>query len=101
MPGSEPAHVVGAARLGAGTDRGPLPAPEGLAAHDGSGRAPVDVGIAHLHRVAPPVDLGGVQSMDAAGEPVGGRVLEGDGLVEGPGWHQAENRAEALRLVEP
>ena len=101
LPDPEPGYVVGAARLGAGTDRGPLPAAEGLAAHDGTGRAPVDVGVAHLHRLGPTVDLSGIQGVDAAGESVGGGVLNGDGLVERLGAHEAQHRAETLRSMEP
>ena len=100
-PTSEGEHVVGAARLGRGTDARPLPAAEGLAADDGAGDRPVDVGVADLDPVQPVGHLGRIQAVDPTREAVGHGVLHGDGLLEVGHPHDAEHGPEALGEVEP
>ena len=97
----EAEDVVGSAGLRAPPDRRPLPAAERLAAHDGAGGVPVDVGVADLDPVEPVLDLGVVEGVDAAGEPVLDGVLQLDRVVEVVGPHDAEHRTEALGVVEP
>ena len=99
-PGAELEQVVVAAGLGAGSDRGALPAAEGLAPDDGAGDRSVDVGVANLDPFEPVVDLRRVECVDAAGEAVVDGVLEVDGGVEVGSGHQAEHGAEALGVVE-
>ena len=94
-------YVTGPARLGAGTDGRPLPATERLALHDRPGDVPVDVGVAHLDPIQPPVDLVRIEALDAAREPIGHVVLQVDRVLEVVGPHHAEDRPEALGLVEP
>ena len=93
--------VPGPAGLGSATDVRPLPSTERLALHDGAGDVAVHVGVADLDALEPPVDLGGVERVDAAGEPEVGVVLELDRVVEVVGAHHAEHGPEALGAVEP
>ena len=99
-PTAELEQVVEAAGLGPGADGRALPAAERLPPDDGAGDVPVDVGVADLGPVQPVVDLGRVEGVDAAGEAVVDGVLEFDGGVQVPGRHEAQDRAEALGVVE-
>ena len=94
-------HVVRATGLRARPDRRTLPAAERLAADDRARDVPVDVGVAHLHLRQPRGDLGGIQRVDAAGQPVVDGVLPLDGRLQIGRAHDAQHRAEALREVEP
>ena len=89
----EPVDVVGSAGLGPATDRGPLPPAERLAADDGPGRVPVDVGVADLDALEPALDLRLVEAVQAAGEAVGDGVLQR--RRRGRGRRPASRRAPA------
>ncbi len=99
-PGSEAHDVVRAAGLGAGSDRGALPAAERLALHDRARDPAVDVEVARLDGLEPLLELARVEAVQARGESVGDRVLEADGLLERAGAHHAEHRSEELGEVE-
>lgn len=88
-------HVVRAARLRVGADRGFLPTAERLALHDRAGNAAVDVDVARLDAVEPVVDLVAVEGVDARGEAVPGGVT--------PPVSSSSNAASAARsaLVRP
>ena len=61
----------------------------------------VDVGVADLDPLEPAVDLGGVEGVEAAGQPEVGGVLELDGVIEVAARMHPEHGAEALGAVEP
>src|SRR5262249_50715400 len=92
--------VVGAAHLGAGADRGGLPAPEGLAADDGARDGAVDVEVARLDAVGPAGDLTIVEALDPGREAVRCSVGEVDRLVQILRAHETEHGAEAFGDVK-
>ena len=61
---------------------------------------PVDVGVAHLDRLAPPRDLALVEAVQTAGQAEVGRVLQLDRLLQRGGAHEPEHGAEDLGAVE-
>ena len=99
-PRAELQEVVGTAGLGAHADRRPLPAPERLALHDGTGDGPVHVGVPHLDGIQPGIHLGRVQGVDAPGQAVVHGVLDLDGLGQGVHGDQAQDRSEVLGAME-
>src|SRR3954467_8763929 len=93
--------VVRAPGLGTRTKDGAFPSTEGLTSDDGAGDRTVDVRVADLDSVEPPIHVDRIESVNSTGEAVSNRVLHRDGFIEITSGHESENRAEALRVMEP
>src|SRR6185436_20412379 len=93
--------VVGSTRLRAASNRRTLPTAERLALHDCAGDAAIDVRVAHVYPIEPPIDFVVVERMNPTGQSERSCVLHLDRLVEIGGAHDTENGPEALRDVEP
>src|SRR4051812_19958877 len=100
-PMAELRDVIRATGLGTRTDDGAFPPPEGLTSDDGAGDRAVDVRVADLDAVEPPIHVQRIESVNATGEAVANRVLHRNGLIEITSGHESENGAEALGVMEP